>query len=630
MAESDGALCCAAAVRALIPIALAALAAPTFLTLAMRWGHDPVAAAAHAPLQHRDGGFVGAQACKACHPDHHASWQATHHARMTQRPDETTVLGAFDGRTVRYEQDAARPFRDGARFCMDIPDGRGGRRLAEVALTVGSRRYQQYFERQRRGEHDVFVRLPILWHVADQRWLHLNTVFLGPDDADWNAHAAVWNENCIFCHNTAPEPRLRSSLNDGPAAARFDSKVADLGIACESCHGPGGEHAAAMRDPLARYAAQPTGIVDPCDLDQARSVSVCGQCHGARLPNPMSRLDAWFSTGPTYRPGDALLEHVTPIEIGTPVRGKADPELFALRFWRDGTPRLTAYELQGVLASPCYQRGTMTCLSCHAMHHGDPKGQLRPELEQNALCTQCHAAIGADVAAHTHHAAGSSGSSCVECHMPKVVYGVLEIHRSHRIEVPDAARDAAAGRPNACTLCHTDRSLPWAAEHMRQWWGDHFPSPTARADKAPIELPDAIASLHAGDAAVRAVYAAALGRQTAAPAPNATGPQRAHLAVAMGDGYPSVRWLAQRSLRQLEQRAPVGLLALLDRVDSMAGPQARGRAVFDTLDALVRLAPGRLQPVPRGFLLADDLRLDLAAVVRLTDLQGENLISIGE
>ncbi|MCA8964258.1 MAG: hypothetical protein H6838_16195 [Planctomycetes bacterium] len=621
--------------RAHLVIAAAALAAPVFVTLATTLGHDPVAAAAQAPLQHRDGGFVGAQACQACHLDHHASWQVTHHAHMTQRPDEATIVGAFDGREVRYEQDRARPFRDGQRFCMEVPAADGGRRIAEVALAVGSRRYQQYFERRHRGDSDVYVRLPILWHVADRRWLHLNTVFLGPDDADWNAHAAVWNENCIFCHNTAPEPRLRSSMRDGPAAARFDSQVADLGIACESCHGPGAAHAAAMRDPVVRYAQHfaggPTaGIVDPPDLDQTRSVSVCGQCHGARLPRTSSRLDAWFHTGPTYRPGDDLLEHVTPIQADTPVRGKADPELFALRFWRDGTPRLTAYELQGVLASPCYRGGAMTCLSCHAMHRGDPKGQLRPELTSDAMCTQCHPAIGADVAAHTHHAAGGPGSSCVECHMPKVVFGVLEIHRSHRVEVPDPARDAAAARPNACTLCHTDRSLPWAAERMRQWWGDRYAVPTARADKAPIDLPDAIASLHAGDAAVRAVYAAALGRDTAAPSPNATAAQRAHLAVAMGDGYPSVRWLAQRSLRQLEQRVPIGLGGLLERVDSMAGPEPRGRAVFETLDAIARLAPGRLQPVPRGFLLGDDLHLDLAAVVRLTDLQGENRISIGE
>jgi len=609
-----------------------------FVTATLRLAHDPIAAAADHELLHRHGGYVGSATCKACHPDHHASWRATHHAQMTQLPSDTTVRGAFDGRKVDYAGDHARPFREHGRFLIDVPtqspEARG-RRTAEVALLVGSRRYQQYFEKQPRGDSIAFVRLPILWHIEQQRWLHLNTVFLGPDDSDWHKNAATWNENCIFCHNTGPEPRIRDSLGSRAMVAQFDSEVAELGISCESCHGPGADHAAGRQNPFTRYSqhfgssADPT-IVHPDRLDQERSVAACGQCHGARLPNPLSRIDDWFTTGPTYRPGDKLLDHVTPIVRDTPVGGGGDPELFALRFWGDGTPRLTAYELQGVLASPCYTKGPMTCGSCHAMHEGDPKGQLRPDRLGNTMCTQCHEAIGRDVQAHTHHDPTGSGSSCVECHMPKVVYGVLEIHRSHRIENPDAARDAEAGRPHACTLCHTDRSLPWAAEHLQRWWGPAYRMPTRRADGAPLELPDAIASLHAGDAAARAVYAAAIGRDTTAPSADATATQRAHLAVAMGDGYPSVRWLAQRSLMQLEQRAPIGLSPLLRAVDSMDGPEARSRAVYATLDALMRFGTQKLQPPVSGALLGADLRLDLRAVVRLTDLQGRNLISIGE
>ena len=619
---------------------LAALAAPAFVATALYIGPDPSTVAADDPLVHRNGGFVGSSTCRTCHPDHHTSWRRTHHAQMTQLPGPDTVRGAFDGRLVRYADQQARPFHDGDRFLIDIPFASreaNGRRTAEVALLVGSRRYQQYFEKQQRGDSVAFVRLPILWHIEQQRWLHINTVFLGPDDANWQAHAATWNENCIFCHNTAPEPRERAGTRRGELA-QFDSEVGELGIACESCHGPGEEHAARQQNPLRRYgepfasvaaASGDGGTVNPSQLDQERAVSVCGQCHGARLPNPMSRLRDWFSTGPTYRAGDQLLDHVTPIQRDTPVVG-GDPEQFALRFWNDGTARLSAYELQGVLASACYTKGTMTCQSCHSMHEGDPHGQLRPDLAGNALCTQCHAEIGADVRAHTHHDPASSGSSCVECHMPKVVYGVLEIHRSHRIELPDPARDAAAARPHACTLCHTDQTLPWAAQQMQAWWGAEYKVPAKRADGAPLAIPDAIASLHAGDAAARAVYAAAIGRDSAAPAPAATAAQRAHLAVAMGDGYPSVRWLAQRSLQRLEQRAPLGVDTLLRSIDSMDGPEGRRRAVFSTLDAIARLGPGKLSPPPSTALLGADLRLDLPAVVKLTDLQGRNVISIGE
>jgi predicted CXXCH cytochrome family protein len=622
-------------VRFPVVLALAALAAPAFVASALSWGPDPIVAIANQPLMHRNGGFTGSLVCRDCHLDHYDSWRRTHHAQMTQRPGADNVRGAFDGRVVRYEGQEAKPFRDGGKFLMDVPTTNAethGRRVAEVVLMVGSRRYQQYFEQQQRGDSIAFVRLPILWHIEQQRWMHLNTVFLGPDEADWNAHAATWNENCIFCHNTAPEPRARANAARANGLPQFDSEVAELGISCESCHGPGAEHARSQQDPLVRYSGSLLAgaqTVNPTRLDQERSVSVCGQCHGARLPKPLSRVRDWFDTGPTYRAGDKLLEHVTPIERDTKVLS-GDPEQYALRFWGDGTARLSAYELQGVLASPCFRNGPMTCQSCHSMHTGDPHGQLRPDRQGNALCTQCHEVIARDVRAHTHHDPAGSGSACVECHMPKIVYGVLEIHRSHRIELPDPARDAEAGRPHACTLCHTDQTLPWVAQQMQQWWGTKFRAPTQRADRAPLTVPDAIASLHAGDAAVRAVYAAAFGRATAAPVATATVAQRAHLAVAMGDGYPSVRWLAQRSLQQLEQRAPIGLDELLHGIDSMAGPEARRNAVFATLDGIARNAPNRLQPPPSGALLGVDLRLDLPAVIRLTDLQGRNVISIGE
>src|SRR5262245_1576023 len=362
--------------RSISTILLCLVAAPAFVVMALRWGHDPVAAEALAPLIHREQGYVGSAACAACHPDHHASWRRTFHSTMTQLASPATVLGTFDGQVVRYGRDAARPFRDGERFCIEVPAANGASRVAEVALLVGSRRYQQYFERQARGSGAAFVRLPILWHNALQRWLPLETVFLGPDAEGLGEHASVWNENCIFCHNTGPIPRLlnRSDPARGVEGGRFDSEVGELGIACEACHGPGREHAAHERNPLVRYGADDVhAVVDPKQLDQERAVAVCGQCHGARLPEPLARLNAWFTTGPTFRAGDRLGEHVAPIRRNTPVRGKADPELFSLRFWGDGTPRLTAYEYQGVTDSKCYRGGQLTCQSCHAMHAGDPR-----------------------------------------------------------------------------------------------------------------------------------------------------------------------------------------------------------------------------------------------------------------
>ncbi|HUR27839.1 MAG TPA: cytochrome c3 family protein [Planctomycetota bacterium] len=616
--------------------ALAAFAlAPLAVALALQLGFDPQAHEALEPLIHRDGGFVGSNACRACHEEHFESWERTFHHTMTQRADANSVQGVFDGRAVTYEGRSARPFLRDGRFFMELPTADGASREAEVALTVGSRRYQQYFEREPRGAGFAFVRLPILWHIEARRWLHMNTVFLEPDSPDWEAHRSTWNSNCILCHNTGPEPRRQSAEDVSRRGVEsFDSEVAELGIACEACHGPGAEHAAAARDPFARYAKHAAGgdplVVHPKRLDQERAVGVCGQCHGQRMPEPLSRARTWFDSGPTYRSGERLLDHVKPIAIDTPVLGGADPDLFRLRFWADGTPRLTAYEFQGVTSSACYLKGTLTCGSCHSMHSGDVRGQLEPAMRTNAACVQCHAEIGRDVAAHTRHAPASSGSQCMECHMPRIVYGVAEIHRSHRIDSPDPQRDAEQGRPDACTLCHLDRAPAWTAREMTRLWKKEFAAPRQRHDGAPLELADSIASLLAGDAVQRAVWAKAMGRADAAVAAQDKAFLRLHLAVTLGDGYPSIRWLAERSLAALEREEPLGLADALDSIDFTAGADARRKAVFAVLRLVAERAPGKLRPPFAGSLASSSFALDLEAVVRLTNLQGEHVISIGE
>ena len=589
------------------------LTAPLTVGLCLSFAPDPEAIAASKPLIHREEGNVGSETCRPCHLEQHASWSKTYHRTMTQRAETETVVGAFDGRTVRYMGKEARPFQRDGRFYMTIPADEGTRE-AEVVLAVGSRRYQQYFEQVPVAEGHIYQRLPILWHIGWERWLHMNTVFLGPDDADWDAHATRWNDNCIFCHNTAPRPGIEKGYS-------FDSHVAELGIACESCHGPGEAHVAAQRNPGTRYGYHLSGevaddIVNPERQDQAEAVSACGQCHGQRVPIEDEMIVDWMHTGPTYRSGDDLLDHVKPVTRDLPPPRTARHDLFSQRFWSDGTPRLSAYEFQGVIESPCYKQGPMTCGWCHSMHGGDPKGMIYESMRGNRACVQCHQDIGADVAGHTMHAVDSSGSQCLDCHMPKIVYGILETHRSHLIEVPDPARDAEQGRPNACTMCHLNRSPLWAADEMKRLWGDAYRRPSFRQDKAPLEMSDAVASLLAGDPVQRAVYASAAGR--AGRTLEDPGQIHATLAVTLGDGWPSVRSFAQRSLETYDD-LPAELRATVGEWDHTLAEE-RGAMARAILDYLSRQG---VSEVPTY--LTDDQRL-----LALLELQEGRIISIGE
>jgi hypothetical protein len=154
--------------------------------------------------------------------------------------------------------------------------------------------------------------------------------------------------------------------------------------------------------------------------------------------------------------------------------------------------------------------------------------------------------------------------------MPRVVYGVLDVHRSHRIEIPDPARAASFGRPDACTGCHVTERPAWAAAAVARWWGRAPAAAAAALDAAPAPA----AAVFAGDALSRAVAADALGR---ASAPEARAARArllgALLEVMAGDRYPAVRQIAWRAARRLG--APNSAAAF----DPAAEPAARAAAV---------------------------------------------------
>jgi predicted CXXCH cytochrome family protein len=460
------------------------------------------------PRELRGETYETAASCTRCHSDHAQSFARTFHRTMTREARGADVRAPFAGEQVSYF---------GVPATMDQHEGTprmhfGGRSF-EIALTVGSRRYQQYIGRAD-GE---LVRLPWAYHLEERRWFHMNGAFLTADpaqpisDADYSRHVTRWNDNCIFCHNVRPNPGL--------SAGHFDSKVEELGVACEACHGPAGAHERANQDPYRRYrlhltsTADPT-IVNPARLSQERSLDVCGRCHGQRITDDVS---AFLREGDPFVPGEDLSLYSAPLWRDTTLAG--EPGTFASRFWDDGTARLTAYEYQGVLQSPCTAGGELTCLSCHDMHAGDPRGQLRPELTRDQLCTQCHTQLAADHAGHP----ADSKVACIDCHMPSVVYGVMASHPSHRIEVP--RREPKHDRPDACTLCHVDRTRAWE-----------------RASFSQAEL-----QLLGGDPLTRAITAASY----AHPRLAGDRPARTNallLEVMEHDPYPGVRHLAYRSL----------------------------------------------------------------------------------
>ena len=542
------------------------------------------------PRDLHGGAYVGSAACRQCHEEHYASWHRTFHRTMTAEATSDSVRGEFSGATLQQGNVTARMDRDargGYRMTFTSPGA--PLRTVDVVRTVGSHRYQQYLAR----DGDTYWRLPVAWHVEERRWFPMTSAFLFSDPSgdavgapagrpvgqpvlgggDFDRHVTRWNDNCVFCHNVAPNPAR------DPRSGRFATTVAELGVACEACHGPGAEHVASNGNPLRRWALEANGgadptIVNPSRLTPARAADLCGRCHGQRIADQIEPL---LEHGDPFVPGDDLAIESAPLWRDTPLGG--DREAFAARFWDDGTPRLTAYEYQGLLQSPCTMRGPLTCTSCHGMHEGDPRGQIRARFggksggkTSNAMCTGCHTGLATTEAArlHAHHEGVEEGEGggirCVSCHMPRIVYGVLDMHRSHRIEIPQPARAAAAGRPDACTSCHVERTAAWAeASARRLWGGARFASTApAPAGTSPLE------ALFGGPPVARAAAADALGRAPVADAAARARRCGALLDVMAQDPYPAVRHLAWRSLRRLTAAPGEGLAAAYDPSGSRA------------------------------------------------------------
>jgi predicted CXXCH cytochrome family protein len=478
---------------------------------------------------------------------------------MTQHAVPEVVVGNFDDTELHLRGLKYRLERDGDGFFVTMLDpfwrpGAPGSASDEsaptvrrrVVMTTGMHHMQLYWMESRRG--NLLLSFPFAWLHEENRWVPNDATLLKPPD--W-PKSDIWNRSCIKCHSVAGQPRL--DLRQLSAT----TEAAELGITCEACHGPGADHVAEYQNPVARYAhhlgvRSGTTMVDPRDLDHRRASQVCGQCHAiTRYRDPGAAL----VQGTTFQPGDDLYETRELVQHPDMVEDRArrsriekmesdSPGFLASYFWADGMVRVAGREYNGLVETPCFERGTMSCLSCHSLHESDPNDQLSAGMDGDAACAACHEGFSARQ--HTRHEPASSGSRCLNCHMPHTTYGLLKAIRSHKVDSPRVDTAIHTGRPTACNLCHVDKTLSWAAGHLHNWYG-HDVRPLASEDS---DVSVVLLLLLKGDAAQRAIAAWHLGWQ---PAWDASGRNwmAPFLAQLLADPYAAVRLMALRSLRSL-------------------------------------------------------------------------------
>lgn len=572
------------------------------------------------PVEVREDGYVSSDTCRGCHPQHYATWHDSYHRSMTRVASDATVLAPFDGEVLDLHGDAYRVRREGDAPVVDWPERllvpHVTAPVRRVAMVTGSHHAQVYWLPT--GQGRTLELFPFAWRIAERRWIPLEGIFLyPPGTAQETEDKGEWNVLCSRCHATHPKPRI--------AGLDMDTTAAELGIACESCHGPAEEHVAANRSPFRRFWLHLSGgedatIVNPESLSPERGAEVCGQCHS--VFHFRDRDDTYQFTwkGLPYRPGDELwAERVL-------ANGKRDDN-----FWSDGMVRTSGREYNGLVRSPCYAnakagRPVLECTSCHEMHRAadDPRplaawqdDQLGVGKDGDGACVGCHPQYDGDeaLARHTRHEPASEGSRCMNCHMPNTSYGLLKATRSHEISSPSVEASVATGRPNACNLCHLDRTLGWTAEELREGWGLAPPPLPAEAERVSA----AVGWILSGDAAQRALVAWSMGWK---PAQDASGREwmAPYLAQLLVDPYAANRFLAARSLRTLP-----GFGSL--EVDSMAPGPARQAARERVFDAITERPP---RGAPPATLFGADGHLDLPRFEDLLSVRNNRPVTIKE
>lgn len=528
--------------------------------------------------------YAGTQACARCHASYVEQWTRSPMHKMTRDARGAEVRGPFDGTVFHFAGDTATLESRGADRFMTLASKRYGGGIYKITRVIGGHYREDYAGvpvaavregAEPLGDPTREIVLPVSFVYGDAEGanddggaLRYKGYSVMVKERDGLKAGAVWNQTCIFCHNTVPylstalgalanaggyqgtfvdrllpppmratyavtdpaameralrdeltrigatsgEPTLRGAISATRAHFRAEHLV-EIGIGCESCHLGAAEHA---RDPMRLPSFEPVSDAFEVRLPEregadARAAAVnraCARCHQVLF----SRYD------PTWEGGS--------------------------RRRSPGGSHINSGEARDLMLGACATK--LSCVDCHDPHAPDGTARLRQlgPREEDALCTKCHEGLASDDAlrAHSRHDPAGSGARCMSCHMPQKNMSLDgRLSRYHRVGSPTAPEKVLLDRPLECALCHADKSVGELVSVMESWWNKSY-------DRA------ALASLYGSlDANVLLATAARGKPHEQAVAFQLLGDAKMEEAVAVLKGqlthpYPIVRGYAKRAL----------------------------------------------------------------------------------
>ncbi|NQU54628.1 MAG: ammonia-forming cytochrome c nitrite reductase subunit c552 [Bacteroidetes bacterium] len=384
--------------------------------------------------------FSGSASCIECHENFYKLWSPSHHGK------------AMEPINLKYIQDENLPeseefslegkiyrvaFEDSSMFMIE-KDGDATKKY-EVVWALGGKNVSYFLTMLEKGKLQT---IPLAYDVNRKIWYnnpesavrHFPDGSMPADEAlPWMDRMYNFNSSCYSCHVSQLNTNFDLSTDS------YNSTWNEPGINCETCHGPSSEHVRIFRNAKEGEEFEDIGLIVTKTFTQQQHNSSCAPCHAKMQP-----------ITPSYMPGDRYFDNY---DLTT---------LENTDFYPDGRDLGENYTFTGWNMNECVANSKLHCVTCHTS-----SGRNRFADNPNQACASCHIENAANVATHSGHKVGSEGAVCVNCHMPKSEFGRM-IRSDHSFRPPMPEGTIRFESPNACNMCHTEKSAEWANNVVKQ------------------------------------------------------------------------------------------------------------------------------------------------------------------
>jgi len=307
--------------------------------------------------------YVGPETCALCHKDIAVKQARTAMANTWQGSLASWLPASF--RALAADGFSYEIKRDGGTLTNVVEFPAGTKMSLPVGIAMGGRRHGLGFLIPVEQIDGIPLARPALlqaryaWSPEKEKLLIAPGCSSAKPQSLESALGLVlsptFEARCLSCHG---QPNLLGSGKNG-------------GVHCESCHGPGSEHLAAIG-----HGNPKQGIINPKRLSAEDSIAICARCHVglARFSDPS--------------PDDLLV----------------------------------ANQVLAIKSSECFlqSRTPFSCTTCHDPHNDAEASDARAV----SACLGCHSG---QTNLHAAICPANAAAGCIGCHMPSVEMGPLHL-----------------------------------------------------------------------------------------------------------------------------------------------------------------------------------------------------------